>query len=460
MAFDSLSERMTKAMRNIAGKGRLTDANMEDMLKEVRLALLEADVNYKVVKDFLNNVRDKARGADVLNSVQPGDQLVKIVHDELTALLGENQEPLHYASSGITTIMMVGLQGTGKTTSAAKIANYIKKKDSRRVMLIAADIVRPAAIEQLQTLGRQIDTEVFTEGAETPALKTVQDGLAHAKEAGYDTVIIDTAGRLHVDETMMQELKDMEASVHPNEILLTVDAMTGQDIVNVTKSFQEALPLTGLVATKFDGDSRGGGVLSSKAITGLSIKFVGEGEKIDDLDAFYPERMADRILGMGDVVSLVEKAQEKIDVEESNRIAQRMMDGTFTMDDMLSQLDQIRKLGPLTGIMKLMPGFNQYADLVDDAKASDSMKHMRAIIQSMTPAERADPSRMRSSMKRRVAAGSGTSVTEVNKAINSYERMKKLMMSMGRLQKSGKLNEESLNKMMDNLPEAAKRYRR
>ena len=252
----------------------------------------------------------------------------------------------------------------------------------------------------------------------------------------------------------------MEASVHPNEILLTVDAMTGQDIVNVTKSFQEALPLTGLVATKFDGDSRGGGVLSSKAITGLSIKFVGEGEKIDDLDAFYPERMADRILGMGDVVSLVEKAQDKIDVEESNRIAQRMMDGTFTMDDMLSQLDQIRKLGPLTGIMKLMPGFNQYADLVDDAKASDSMKHMRAIIQSMTPAERADPSRMRSSMKRRVAAGSGTSVTEVNKAINSYERMKKLMMSMGRLQKSGKLNEESLNKMMDNLPDAAKRYRR
>ena len=350
MAFDSLSERMTKAMRNIAGKGKLTDANMEDMLKDVRLALLEADVNYKVVKDFLNNVRDKARGADVLNSVQPGDQLVKIVHDELTALLGENQEPLHYASSGITTIMMVGLQGTGKTTSAAKIANYIKKKDSRRVMLIAADIVRPAAIEQLQTLGRQIDTEVFTEGAETPALKTVQDGLAHAKEAGYDTVIIDTAGRLHVDETMMQELKDMEALVHPNEILLTVDAMTGQDIVNVTKSFQEALPLTGLVATKFDGDSRGGGVLSSKAITGLSIKFGGEGEKIDDLDAFYPERMADRILGMGDVVSLVEKAQEKIDVEESNRIAQRMMDGTFTMDDMLSQLDQIRKLGPLTGI--------------------------------------------------------------------------------------------------------------
>ncbi|MCI2154024.1 MAG: signal recognition particle protein [Solobacterium sp.] len=449
MAFDSLSDRLNKTMRNIAGKGKLTDANMEDMLKEVRVALLEADVNYKVVKDFLNKVREEARGQQVLSSVEPGQQLVKIVHDEIVNLLGTEQAELQFKPQGITVIMMAGLQGTGKTTSVAKIAKLTKKKYNRKPILIAADVIRPAAIEQLQTLGREIDTEVFTEGTETSALKTVQDGMVYAEEHGYDTVFIDTAGRLHIDEALMQELKDINESVHPDEILLTVDAMTGQDIVNVAKTFQEQLPLTGLVVTKFDGDSRGGGVLSVKAITGLPVKFVGEGEKIDDMDVFYPDRMADRILGMGDVVSLVEKAQEKMDMEEAERVGQRMLNGEFTMDDMLSQFEQVQKLGPLGGILKMIPGFSQYSDMIDEAKASDSMKHTKAIIQSMTKEERRDPSRMRGSMKRRVAAGSGTSLTDVNRCINQYEKMKKVMSQIGSMSRSGKLDEDHLEQMMN-----------
>ncbi len=449
MAFDSLSDRLNKTMRNIAGKGKLTDANMEDMLKEVRVALLEADVNYKVVKDFLNKVREEARGQQVLSSVEPGQQLVKIVHDEIVNLLGTEQAELQFKPQGITVIMMAGLQGTGKTTSVAKIAKLTKKKYNRKPILIAADVIRPAAIEQLQTLGREIDTEVFTEGTETCALKTVQDGMVYAEEHGYDTVFIDTAGRLHIDEALMQELKDINESVHPDEILLTVDAMTGQDIVNVAKTFQEQLPLTGLVVTKFDGDSRGGGVLSVKAITGLPVKFVGEGEKIDDMDVFYPDRMADRILGMGDVVSLVEKAQEKMDMEEAERVGQRMLNGEFTMDDMLSQFEQVQKLGPLGGILKMIPGFSQYSDMIDEAKASDSMKHTKAIIQSMTKEERRDPSRMRGSMKKRVAAGSGTTLTDVNRCINQYEKMKKVMSQIGSMSRSGKLDEDHLEQMMN-----------
>ncbi len=457
MAFDSLSDRLNKTMRNIIGKGKLTDANMEDMLKEVRLALLEADVNYRVVKDFLNHVRDKARGEDVLNSVEPGEMLVKIVHDEIISLLGEERAELNFKEDGMTIIMMVGLQGTGKTTSAAKIARLCKTKYNRKPMLIAADIIRPAAIDQLKTLGASIDTEVFSLGTEVKALETVKQGVEYAKAKGYDTVLIDTAGRLHIDEELMQELADINAAVSPDEILLTVDAMTGQDIVNVAKSFADQLPLTGLVVTKFDGDSRGGGVLSVKAITGLPVKFVGEGEKIDDMDAFYPDRMADRILGMGDVVSLVEKAQEKLDMEEAERTAQRMMDGVFTMDDMLSQLEQFQKLGPLSGILKMLPGYGQFADMIDENKANDSLKKTKAIIQSMTKAERIDPSRMRGSMKKRVAAGSGTTVTEVNRLINQFEKMKKMMGAIGNMQKKGSLNEENLSRMMGDMEEQMKR---
>lgn len=455
MAFDSLSDRLNKALRNVAGKGTLTDNNMEDMLKEVRLALLEADVNYRIVKEFLDEIRTKSRGEEVLQSVEPGQQLVKIVHDQIIELLGTEEVGLNFVEDGITKIMLVGLQGTGKTTSVAKIARICKEKFNKKVLLIAADVIRPAAIDQLQTLGKEIDTEVFTLGTETPAVETVRQGMEYAEKNGFDTVFIDTAGRLHIDEALMNELKDINELVHPNDILLTVDAMTGQDIVNVAQAFKDALPLTGLVVTKFDGDSRGGGVLSVKKITGVPIKFVGEGEKIEDMDIFHPDRMADRILGMGDVVTLVEKAQEKLDLEEANKMAERMLAGQFTMDDMLKQFEQIQKLGPLGGIMKMIPGMNQYAGMLDEAKASDSMRHMKAIIQSMTLEERAHPEKMRGTMKKRVARGSGRSVDEVNKLINQFGKMKKLMDSMGNMQRNGSLNQESLEKMMGNAQKRA-----
>lgn len=455
MAFDSLSDRLNKALRNVAGKGTLTDNNMEDMLKEVRLALLEADVNYRIVKEFLDEIRTKSRGEEVLQSVEPGQQLVKIVHDQIIELLGTEEAGLNFVEDGITKIMLVGLQGTGKTTSVAKIARICKEKFNKKVLLIAADVIRPAAIDQLQTLGKEIDTEVFTLGTETSAVETVRQGMEYAEKNGFDTVFIDTAGRLHIDEALMNELKDINELVHPNDILLTVDAMTGQDIVNVAQAFKDALPLTGLVVTKFDGDSRGGGVLSVKKITGVPIKFVGEGEKIEDMDIFHPDRMADRILGMGDVVTLVEKAQEKLDLEEANKMAERMLAGQFTMDDMLKQFEQIQKLGPLGGIMKMIPGMNQYAGMLDEAKASDSMRHMKAIIQSMTLEERAHPEKMRGTMKKRVARGSGRSVDEVNKLINQFGKMKKLMDSMGNMQRNGSLNQESLEKMMGNAQKRA-----
>ena len=455
MAFDSLSDRLNKALRNVAGKGTLTDNNMEDMLKEVRLALLEADVNYRIVKEFLDEIRTKSRGEEVLQSVEPGQQLVKIVHEQIIELLGTEEVGLNFVEDGITKIMLVGLQGTGKTTSVAKIARICKEKFNKKVLLIAADVIRPAAIDQLQTLGKEIDTEVFTLGTETPAVETVRQGMEYAEKNGFDTVFIDTAGRLHIDEALMNELKDINELVHPNDILLTVDAMTGQDIVNVAQAFKDALPLTGLVVTKFDGDSRGGGVLSVKKITGVPIKFVGEGEKIEDMDIFHPDRMADRILGMGDVVTLVEKAQEKLDLEEANKMAERMLAGQFTMDDMLKQFEQIQKLGPLGGIMKMIPGMNQYAGMLDEAKASDSMRHMKAIIQSMTMEERAHPEKMRGTMKKRVARGSGRSVDEVNKLINQFGKMKKLMDSMGNMQRNGSLNQENLEKMMGNAQKRA-----
>ena len=456
MAFDSLSERLNGALRNISGKGKLTDKNMEDMLKEIRLALLEADVNYKVVKDFLVRVKEKSLGEEVIKSVDPGQMVVKIVHDEIVELLGSNEAKLNFKDSGISVIMLVGLQGTGKTTSIAKIANITKNKLNRNAMLIAADVIRPAAIEQLQTLGKAIDVEVFSQGVETSALDTVKNGLAYAKQKGYDTVFIDTAGRLHIDEALMQELKDIEAYAMPDEILLTVDAMTGQDIVTVAKSFNESLNITGLVVTKFDGDSRGGGVLSVKAITNVPIKFVGQGEKIEEMDIFYPDRMADRILGMGDIVSLVEKAQEKMDLEASEKAAKRMMEGQFTLEDMLVQFEQIQKMGPLSGIMKMIPGINQYANMISDEDSEKQMKRTKAIIQSMTPYERSHPETLRSSMKRRIANGSGTTVNDVNKLLNQFDKMKTMMNAMASLNKKGKMNEEYLNNMMNRASKQAK----
>ena len=429
MAFDSLQERLTKTIRNIQGKGKLSERNMEETLEQIRVALLESDVNYKVVKDFLDKIRIASLGQDVINSIEPGQLLIKIVHDELINLLGDEDNSLNFAEHGLTKIMMVGLQGTGKTTQAGKIANLLKKQN-KKVLLIAADVIRPAAIEQLKTLGSSIDVEVYSQGTEVKALTQAINGCKYAEENNFDVAIIDTAGRLQIDEVLMQELKDIKNAVNPHEILLTVDALTGQDIVNVANSFNELLDVTGLVVTKFDGDSKGGSALSVKAVTGVPIKYTGVGEKINDLEEFHPDRLADRILGMGDVVSLVEKAQEEMDMKKAEMLAKRLLSGKFTLDDMLASIEQSSKMGPLSGIMKLVPGMSDFAGSVNDEDAERTLKRTKAIIQSMTPAEREDPSIMRSSHKRRIASGSGTSVDEVNKLINNYDRSKKMMGSI------------------------------
>ena len=430
--FDSLQDKLTKTIRNIQGKGKLSERNMEETLKEIRIALLESDVNYNVVKNFLEKVRQESIGQDVLNNVEPGQLLVKIVHDELLNLLGDEDNQLHFNENGLTTIMIVGLQGTGKTTQLAKLANYLKK-NNRKPIMIAGDIVRPAAIEQLQSLGKQIDVEVFSKGIDVPVLSQIKQGIEYAKEKGYDTVLIDTAGRLQIDEELMQELKDIKDEIHPDEILLTVDALTGQDIVNVSNTFNELLDITGLVLTKFDGDSKGGGALSVKAVTGVPIKFMGVGEKISDLEVFHPERLAQRILGMGDVVSFVEKAQEEMDMKVAEKTAERLMSGKFTMEDLLNSIEQSRKLGPLSSIMGMLPGMNDMSKAINDEDADFQLKQIKAIIQSMTPEEREDPSILRNSHKRRIAKGSGTSVEAINKLVNQYDKMKKVFKNMSSL---------------------------
>jgi len=427
--FDSLQEKLTKTLRNVQGKGKLSERNMEETLKEIRIALLESDVNYKVVKDFLEKVRQESIGQDVLNSVEPGQLLVKIVHDQIIELLGDEDNSLNFNDKGLTKIMIVGLQGTGKTTQAAKLANLLKKQ-GKKPMLLAADIIRPAAIEQLKTLGKQIDGEVYSEGTDVDVLSQVANGVDYAQKKNYDVVLIDTAGRLQIDETLMKELKDIKDMIEPEEILLTVDAMTGQDIVNVANAFNDLLDVTGLILTKFDGDSKGGAALSVKAVTGVPIKFTGVGEKISDIETFHPERLAQRILGMGDIVTFVEKAQEEMDMKKAEETANRLMEGKFTMDDLLNSIEQSRKLGPLSSIMKMMPGMADYANAINDTQADDELKRIKAIIQSMTPEEREDPSIMRSSHKRRIAKGSGTSVDQVNKLCNQYDKMKKLFKNM------------------------------
>ena len=432
MAFDSLQEKLTKTLRNIEGKGKLSERNMEETLKELRIALLDSDVNYNVVQNFLNEVRTKAEGADVLNAIDPGQLLVKIVHDEIINLLGNDDNALKFNESGLTVIMVVGLQGTGKTTQVAKIANSLIKQ-GKKPLLVAGDVVRPAAIEQLKTLALSINAEVFSKGLFVNALNTSIESINYAKLNNFDTVIIDTAGRLQIDEELMKELVDIKNAVNPQEILLTVDALTGQDIVNVANTFNDVLKVTGLVVTKFDGDSKGGAVLSVKAITGVPIKFVGTGEKIDDLDEFHADRLADRILGMGDVVSLVEKAQEEFDMKKSEEIANRMFSGKFTLDDMLYQIEASRKLGPISSLMGMLPGMSDYKNMINDDDADKQLKVTKAIIQSMTPTERKDPSRLRGTHKRRIAAGSGTSVDDVNKLINQFEKTKKLMQSMSNM---------------------------
>ncbi|MDF9823925.1 signal recognition particle subunit SRP54 [Breznakia sp. PF5-3] len=437
--FDSLTNRLNKAFKNITGKGKLSEKNMDDMLKEVRMSLLEADVNYKVVKDFIANIKEKALGTEVMDSLDPSQMVVKVVRDELVSLLGESESPLNFKEEGITTIMMVGLQGTGKTTASAKISNVLVKKKNRKILLAACDVVRPAAIEQLQTLGKEINVEVYSEGIEVDALTTAKNALQYAKDHAYDTVLFDTAGRLHIDEQLMQELEDIKKVVKPDDILLTVDAMTGQDIVNVAQSFHERLDVTGLVLTKLDGDARGGGILSVRAITNVPVKFVGLGEKIDDLDIFYPDRMAERILGMGDLMTLIEQAEAKMDKDAAEKSAQRMMDGKFDLNDMLVQLEQVNKMGSISKIMKLIPGMGQMAGNMDELKTDNKLKSSKAMLQSMTAYEREHPDVIRSSRKKRIAMGSGTQISDVNRLLSQFEKTKQMMVQMARMQQNGSM---------------------
>ena len=448
MAFESLGNKLSQALRHIQGKDKLSESNMESMLKEVRLALLEADVNYQVVKKLINDIKEEAIGEKVMTSLEPDHMVVKIVHDKLVELLGSDETELHLNSNKLSTIMMVGLQGGGKTTSAAKIANLLKNKQNKKVLLVACDLIRPAAIEQLKTLGKSIDIEVFERGVTLPATELVKEAKSYAQKNNFDVMIIDTAGRLHVDEDLMKELSSIKSIVTPDEILLVVDAMSGQDIINVAKSFNDLLHVTGLVVTKMDGDSRGGAVLSVKSMTNVPVKFVGEGEKIKDMDIFYPERLADRILGMGDIMTLVEKAEETFDPNESEKIMEKMMNGTFDLDDMLKQMKMMKKMGPLSGIMKLIPGMNQLAAMpqLDDAKTDESMKITEAIINSMTKKERKDPSILRNSHKNRIAKGSGTSVNDVNRLVNNFLKQKEMMKNLTRMAKSGSLANFDLEK--------------
>ncbi|HCJ14141.1 MAG TPA: signal recognition particle protein [Erysipelotrichaceae bacterium] len=432
MAFESLSDRLNRAIKNLKGQGKLTEKNMNDMLKEVRMSLLEADVNYEVVKKFVADVKEKALGQEVYDSLNPSQMVVKIVHDEIQELLGQEDAELNFKKHGISTIMMVGLQGTGKTTASAKIARFCKEKMARRVLLVACDVVRPAAIEQLQTLGKQIDVDVFTMGADVDAVETAAQALQYAKDHSKDLVIFDTAGRLHIDVPLMRELTDIKTIIEPDNILLTVDAMTGQDIISVAKEFHEQLDISGLVVTKMDGDARGGGVLSVRSITQVPVMFVSNGEKVEDLEAFHPDRMADRILGMGDVVSLVEKAQEVYDEKESMKAITKMQNGTFGLDDMLVQMHQLQKMGPLSGILKMIPGMPKLPNFSDEDSAA-KLKITESIIYSMTKEERRHPDIITLKRKERIAKGCGMDVAAVNRLLKQFEESKKVMKMMGNI---------------------------
>ena len=425
MPFESLSERLQMSIRRITGRAVLNEKDIEDMMKEVRLSLLEADVNYKVVKEFTKQVKEKAMGEKILKSLTPGDMVVKIVHDELKALMGNEAEGISYKMNGMTVVMLVGLQGAGKTTHCGKLASYLRKKDAKKPMLIAADIYRPAAINQLVQVGKQIGVEVFEMGTNYKVTEIVSKGLEYAKSKGYDLVIIDTAGRLHIDEQLMDELNNINSEVNPNEILLVIDSMTGQDAINVIEGFNERLPLTGAVLTKLDGDTRGGAALSIRHLTNVPIKFIGVSEKMDGLDEFYPDRMATRILGMGDIMTMLEKAEEVIDQDEAAKTAKKMQEGKFDLEDFLSAMKQIKKLGPLENILKMLPGIPKEArNIKVDPK---DMAHIEAIILSMTPYERRHPECIKNSRKLRISKGCARSVEEINRLIKQFEEMKKMM---------------------------------
>src|SRR5919106_1163888 len=423
--FESLSARLQAVADRLRGKAKITEADLDVALREIRLALLEADVNFRVVKDFVAAVRERALGANVLTGVQPGQQVVKIVHDQLVEVLGGERHRLSLEARP-SVVMLVGLQGSGKTTTAAKLAIRLRK-DGRRPLLVAADVYRPAAVDQLVQLGDQVGIEVHTRPVGTPALEVARSGLEAARQRGHDLVLIDTAGRLHVDEAMMDELVRIAGAVTPAETLLVVDAMTGQESVRVAEAFHHRLPVTGLVLTKMDGDARGGAALSIRSVTGVPVTFIGTGERTDGLEPFHPDRLAQRILGMGDILSLVERVQETVDQEEAERVAQRMLESRFTLEDFRSQLAQIKKMGPIGQLLQMVPGAGQMAGAAQEAVDSGQMKRIEAIIDSMTPEERRRPDIIKASRRRRIASGSGTSTAEVNRLLKQFAEMQKLM---------------------------------
>ncbi|SHH42009.1 signal recognition particle subunit FFH/SRP54 (srp54) [Clostridium collagenovorans DSM 3089] len=440
MVFEGLSSKLQDTIKKLKGKGKLTEKDIKEAMREVKLALLEADVNFKVVKDFVKVVSEKCMGSEVLESLTPGQQVIKIVNDELTRLMGETESKLEFSPKGMTVIMLAGLQGAGKTTMCGKLALNLRKAN-KKPLLVACDVYRPAAVKQLQVVGKQIDVPVFTMGDKVSPVDISKAAIEYAKNNGQNVVIIDTAGRLHIDETLMDELKHIKEEVVPDEILLVVDSMTGQDAVNVSKTFNEALDVTGVILTKLDGDTRGGAALSIKAMTGKPIKFVGLGEKMSDLESFHPDRMASRILGMGDVLSLIEKAQAAIDEKEALELGNKMLNNDFNFEDFLTTMNQMKKLGPLNKLVEMVPGVNsKQLEGIDLSEGEKEMVKKEAMINSMTAKERRNPNLVASSSsrKKRIAKGSGTTVQQVNKFLKEFEMMRKMMKQMKGIQKGGK----------------------
>ncbi len=449
MAFDQLSDRLQMAMRRVRGKARLTEKDIEEMMREVRLSLLEADVNFKVVKSFTKDVKEKALGDKILKGLNPGQQVVKVVHESLTELLGGETSAFTLEKGKTTSIMLSGLQGSGKTTTAGKLANYIRKHHDAKPLLVALDVYRPAAIEQLVTIGEQLGIDVYEQGTKTPLKDVIDGALEHAEANGHDVLIFDTAGRLHIDETMMEELKTVKAHLRPDEIYLVLDAMTGQDAVSVADHFHQSLSITGSIITKLDGDTRGGAALSMKKVADVPIKFMGLGEKLEDLEVFHPERMAGRILGMGDVMTLVDKVSENVDEEDMMSMMEKMMEGKFNFNDYLKQLKMVKRMGSLSGLMKLIPGMNKMTKNmnVDDKQ----IVYIETLINSMTKQERKKPELIKnsSSRRRRVAQGSGRSVAEVNRLLQTLDQQKQAMQRMSKMDPSS----IDPNKPMKSMPQ-------
>ena len=453
MAFEGLSERLQNAISGIGAGGTISEADLRQMMREIRLALLEADVNFQVVKSFVKTVNERALGSDVLASLSPAQQVVKIVDEELTALMGGEQVPLNFATQPPTIIMMAGLQGAGKTTTVGKLAKYVQAQGKKRPLLVAGDIYRPAAIAQLQTIGQQLGFDVFSLGSDVSPVEIACQAVAQARIQGNDVVLIDTAGRLHVDETLMEELRQIKAAVNPHEILLTVDAMTGQDAVNVAKAFNDSLDITGVIITKLDGDTRGGAALSIRSIIDRPIKFTGQGEKLDALEPFYPDRMSSRILGMGDMLTLIEKASQEYDEKKSLEMAEKMRENTFDFNDFIDQLDQVQGMGPMEDLLKLIQGMANNPALKNIKVDEKEIARKRAIVSSMTPAERENPDLLSPSRRRRIANGSGNSFVDVNKFIKDFNQAKHMMQGvlsgdMSKMMKQMGLNPNNMPKNM------------